>query len=706
MKNNLSNIIKRKWSAAVLLCAMFAVSNAAWGTTYYLLGGTSDNPASWSTLTSNTSYSFTVDLAQYNNYVGISTSESVDDLIAISNSYTFTDASSLTYHFQYKEWGGYKYVNIDTKAAGKYTITFNGTNTYTITAAVASYTISTNGSNCTFSPTSRSIASGGSNTFTVTPASGYKLVSASVTNATCSPTDLGNATSATTITVSNPTAAGTLTVTTAPVASVPTVRIGSQITEDASYNVSVGGYVAATGCSDITKFTIYYSKSTIASKSGSGVFKKDISASSPAVGSNTTLTLPSSDISSHSWGNENMYVRITATNGAGESELSDEVVLAYTLCDGVITELNIVPASTSVEINKAQTFSYTANTGAVVNSVKWYKNSTQVATSSTYTFTPKTTDDFTIGLKAYNTTCNPTGIDAETQTYTVCSPITGVTITDCPSSNVAVGTPITLHATITGAASADNWEWRVNDGAQEVTASGTNASITFTPREAKAYVSELIVTDCLGVEHSTECSFNAANTFTANNLTGKSFTACKDNHQFKWSDMFTPEPDSWSVVVTGSSTNAKSQFNLDDNGYMVWDAIGKASGSYSFTFTATKAGYKTETAVLEFTYTANAPTATLSNITITSGSSPTYPYIKIGLSCSIASGSANDIGWSVNNGGLVVHTGKGTAYFKGMSVKTATTYTVTAVGLSETCGATAGKTIDIVVNPEPAESCD
>ncbi len=709
MKNNLTNIIKRKWSAIVLLCAMIAVSNTAWGTTYYLLGGTSDNPASWSTLASNTSYSFTVDLVQYNNYVGISTSESVADLIAISNSYTFTDASSLTYHFQYKEWGGYKYVNIDTKAAGKYTITFNGTNTYTITAAAASYTISTSGSNCTFSPTSRSIASGSSNTFTVTPASGYKLVSASVTNATCSPTNLGNATAATTITVSNPTAAGTLTVVTAPATStsVPTVRIGSQIEEEADYDVHLGGYVAATGCSNISKFTIYYSKSTITSKSGSGVFTKEISASSPAVGSNTPLTLPASEIASHNWGNANMYVRITATNGVGESELSDEVVLAYTLCEGVITELTISPASKAVEINKAQTFSYTANTGAVVNSVKWYKDDAEVGTGSTYTFTPTTTSDFTIGLKAVNTSCNPApgGFPAETQTYTVCSPITGVTINDCPVEQ-AVGEEITLHATITGATSADSWVWRVNDAAQEVTVDGTNASITFTPREAKEYESVLTVTDCVGQEHVTSCTFNAAAHFTANDITGKSFTACKDNHQFKFSEMFSPLPDSWSVVVKNTSTDAKSLFTLDENGNMVWNPSGKSSGTYSYVFTGVKSGYTNATAELSFTFTANAPSATLSDITITSGSTPTYPYTKVELHCDVASGSASDIGWSVNNGGLVVRTSKGYAYFKGKAVKTATTYTVSAVGLSETCGATAAKTINIVVNPEPTESCD
>ncbi len=334
MKHNLTNMIKRKLSAVVLLCAMFAVSNAAWGTTYYLLGGTSDNPASWTTLASNTSYSFTVDLSLYNNYVGISTSESVANLIAISNSYTFIDASSLTYHFQYKEWGGYKYVNIDTKAAGKYTITFNGTNTYTITAAAASYTISTSGSNCTFSPTSRSIASGGSNTFTVTPASGYKLVSASVTNATCSPTDLGNATTATTITVSNPTAAGTLTVTTA-AAPAPEVRIGEK-PRFSNCELTVGAYVAQWGCDEVTALNLYYSNNSMFRSDGTyktGYRTKDVSIDDANV--SDTIKLSDSRVESVVSPGEMLYLRVNATNGR-LSEFSDVVSVKYE-CNRFVT---------------------------------------------------------------------------------------------------------------------------------------------------------------------------------------------------------------------------------------------------------------------------------------------------------------------------------------------------------------------------------
>ena len=705
-------MIKKNIQFLILTAAMLCVSGVAWATTYYI------------DATSYTNDGYTIELGS-DTRVEINTgsgatkpaiSQTCTGVLSFESSYTVVN------HIQIKlsKAGSYYYPNKNNYnlSTSQTTVKTSGTNTGSLTLSNvssytcggSSYTISTAsaGNHCTFSPTSRSISSSGNGTFTVTPTSGYKLVNASVTNATCSPENLGNATTATTITVSNPTAAGTLTVVTAPVASAPTVRIGSQIEEEADYDVRLGGYVAATGCSDITKFTIYYSKSTIASKSGSGVFKKEISISpAPGVGSNTTLTLPSSDISSHSWGNANMYVRITATNGVGESELSDEVVLAYTLCKGVITELTISPASKAVEINKAQTFSYTANTGAVVNSVKWYKNDAEVETGSTYTFTPTTTSDFTIGLKAVNTSCNPApGFAADTQTYTVCSPITGVTINDCPVEQ-AVGEEITLHATITGATSADSWVWRVNDAAQEVTVDGTSASITFTPREAKEYESVLTVTDCVGQEHVTSCTFNAAAHFTANNITGKSFTACKDNHQFKFSEMFSPLPDSWSVVVKNTTTDAKSLFTLDENGNMVWNPSGKSSGTYSYVFTGVKSGYTNATAELSFNFTADAPSATLSDITIiTSGSTPTYPYTKVELHCDVASGSASDIGWSVNNGGLVVRTSKGYAYFKGKAVKTATTYTVSAVGLSESCGATAAKTINIVVNPEPTESCD
>lgn len=483
-------MIKRKWSAAVLLCAMFAMSNAAWGTTYYLLGGTSDNPASWSTLTSNTSYSFTVDLVQYNNYVGISTSESVGDLIAISSTYTFTDASNLTYHFQYKEWGGYKYVNVDTKAAGKYTITFNGTNTYTITAAAASYTISTSGSNCTFSPTSRSIASGSSNTFTVTPASGYKLVSASVTNATCSPTDLNNATSATTITVSNPTAAGTLTVVTAAAevaSNKPVVRVGAKPTISADCGVTVNAYVAHTGCSALTGITLYYSNNRSFRTDGSYKTQSTtVTSSLPTLGNSKAITLTSANVGGVVSPGEVMYVRLSATNANGSSPYSEIVPVPFSCGKFVKQNLNKsfkacpgehqftwsdmflspTPATWSCTLGGSDaTSDFTLKDGEMI-----WNTEGKTATSYTYTFTAKKDgyDDATATL---------------TITYTVPGSISG-SISGVTAS-AASTTPWTA-VTLTAAGTKGNMTkiyWTSAPESAEITPS--SATLSSLPATAK-----------------------------------------------------------------------------------------------------------------------------------------------------------------------------------------------------------------------------
>lgn len=304
-------------------------------------------------------------------------------------------------------------------------------------------------------------------------------------------------------------------------ATIPTVRIGNQIKEDKDNNVIVSGYVAKTGCANISKFTVYYSKSPITNKDDADVYKEEISVSNPAVGSLTDLTIPAAEIATHNWGNEDMYVRITATNSKGESELSDEVILPE-------------------------------------------------------------------------------------------------------------------------------------------------------------YSPQLSGTD----------------------ITGLNFNDCEGSHQFNFSEMFKFNVDSWSAAVTDSDVDATSDFELTQEGYMVWNTSGKEPGDYSYTFTAYKSG-SSATALLTFTYSAKAK---LNDITIVSGETPTYPYIKIDLKCSVDD-SVDDIEWSVDNNGLVVRTGKGTAYFKGKAVNKPTTYTISAVGLSATCGKTEPKTIEIVVNPEPEEVC-
>lgn len=504
-----------------------------------------------------------------------------------------------------------------------------------------------------------------------------------------------------------PTGDGTVTITKKTSATAPTVRLGEKPEETGSYDVNVSAYVAATGCADITKFTVYYSKSSISSTSGSGVYKKDFSQSAPALGSITQLILPSADLATNGWSTGgDLYIRITGTNSAGESELSDEIKLSYTVCAGIITSLVINPSSTQLTVNTPQTFTYTANDGATVNSVQWYKNDVQVSTDNSYTFTPTTGDSFTIGLKAFNTSCNPDGFDAETQTYTVCVPIGDVTITNCPSGDVQIGQELTISATLSGTAPAESWVWTVNGAEQEVTVDGLTSSITYTPQSAIEYTVIAKATDCTGAEKTDVCNFVVKKAFTANNL-NKTFSACAGGHQFNWADMFTPTPDSWSAAETTGGADATALFTLK-NGIMTWNNADKASGDYSYTFTAVKEGYKNATAVLTFSYTeATKPAGTIGEIIVTG--TPTYPWTKVNLQCTVEGSGITNVVWSSSNSGLVVSTGidgtTATAYFKGKVVRKDTEYTVTAVGQSETCGSTASQTITITVKPEEEEIC-
>ncbi len=256
----------------MLTAIMLAASVSAWSTTtYYLIGGTSDNPAQWTKLAESTSYSFTVNLAQYNNYVGISTSTSPSNLISISSSYTFTDASELTYHFQYKEWNGYKYVNIDTKQAGSYNLTFNGSNTYTITSTASSYNISTSATGGTIYPTSATVTAGQQVEFTFTPTNTcYSHSSSGITASTGTLSRDGNTftvtpTANTTLTVTYTSGNVTITPTASPAAGVTgisptssTVACGSDNTQftltlASGYVIDISNCSYSGECSGITK---------------------------------------------------------------------------------------------------------------------------------------------------------------------------------------------------------------------------------------------------------------------------------------------------------------------------------------------------------------------------------------------------------------------------------------------------------------------
>lgn len=122
--------------------------------------------------------------------------------------------------------------------------------------------------------------------------------------------------------------AGTVKITKVVPTTLPVVRIGNKTTQDDASapnpNVNVSAYLAKTGCSAVTKFTIYYCKNSFSETTETGVFSKEIEASSPEINTLTTLKLPIEELLANNWDDgDKVYVRITATTEAGESELSD-----------------------------------------------------------------------------------------------------------------------------------------------------------------------------------------------------------------------------------------------------------------------------------------------------------------------------------------------------------------------------------------------
>lgn len=99
-----------------------------------------------------------------------------------------------------------------------------------------------------------------------------------------------------------------------PTTTVPSIRIGKKAVVDGT-NVTFNGQIADWGCANVTKVTVYYSTSGNPTKNSS---KKEITLS-PAIGSNTNT----GNLNTEGWASGTYTYALTATNGKGESELSD-----------------------------------------------------------------------------------------------------------------------------------------------------------------------------------------------------------------------------------------------------------------------------------------------------------------------------------------------------------------------------------------------
>lgn len=241
-----------------------------------------------------------------------------------------TAGSSVT--FTVTPTSGYTYVNATysggtsgsiSKSDNTFTFTPTGSGTFNVTYALQ-YTVTPSISGGTVSPsTPQTVASGSSVSFTVTPESGYTYSSA-----TYSGTKTGNITQAGNVITLSPTSSGTLSIVYKG-QSAPQVRIGEKPRFGEECGLTVGAYVAQTGCNNITSFTLYYSN--IASFRSDADYKtgsKEVAVSNPAINTNTNITLSATEVEEVVSPGEILYLRVKGTNAQG-SALSDVVPVKY-----------------------------------------------------------------------------------------------------------------------------------------------------------------------------------------------------------------------------------------------------------------------------------------------------------------------------------------------------------------------------------------
>lgn len=238
---------------------------------------------------------------------------------------------------------GYTYVNATYSGgtSGDITETDNtfsfiptGSGTFNVTYALQ-YTVTPSISGGTVSPSSpQTVANGSTVSFTVTPESGYTYSDATYSGTKTSLTRDGN------VFTLAPTSSGTLSIVYTG-QSAPQVRIGEKPRFDAECGLTVGAYVAQRGCNNITQFTLYYSN--IASFRSDADYKtssKEVTASNPAINTNTNITLTATEVEEVVSPGQILYLRVKGTNAQG-SALSDVVPVKYECNRFVKRDLNV-----------------------------------------------------------------------------------------------------------------------------------------------------------------------------------------------------------------------------------------------------------------------------------------------------------------------------------------------------------------------------
>lgn len=191
----------------------------------------------------------------------------------------------------------------------------------------------------------------------------------------------------------------------------------------------------------------------------------------------------------------------------------------------------------------------------------------------------------------------------------------------------------------------------------------------------------------------------------------KTVTDCNGSNQFNLSSIVKPEPTSFTATLGGEDVT-ESDFSQDGD-VITWKKADKTSGTqYDYTFAFFLEGYPTSgtnTAAVNLTYSHEAPTGVVTEITTTATEDELKPFREITLNATLSPGLAEGetVKWYMSKYASSVELTPGSpttsATFKAIAT-TSRTYQVKAEVQSADCTSSATQTLNIAITTD-AEIC-
>jgi hypothetical protein len=195
-----------------------------------------------------------------------------------------------------------------------------------------------------------------------------------------------------------------------------------------------------------------------------------------------------------------IYGRLFFFNGAVDevkiynyARTGEEIWNDYSGGSVLPLSVSISPLSASVNVGNSVTFTSTVSGGTPPYSYQWYLNGNPVsgATSTSWTFTPTTTGNYTIHLNVTDNLGNTA--KSNDAVVTVAAQLT-VSISPM-SASVLVGQSVAFTSTVSGGYTPYSYQWYLNGNP---VSGATSASWTFTPTTSGIYYIHLKATDAKG----------------------------------------------------------------------------------------------------------------------------------------------------------------------------------------------------------------